>query len=285
MSLELLLLVHVTFKRRTGLYYWSIMATTLGFVFQVVGFLLKYFENDWPRVLVNIIFTIGRVSNVTGFSVVLWSRLHLLITNDRYHVLQILLGAIVVSAVAMHVPTIVFRFSMVSSPEHRTRFVHPLEIMERVQQTVFAFQETVISGLYIVHAARFLRSGFGSPRRKVAAARLLIFVQVVAILLDIGLTVFDYLSLYTLKCAIHPFVYAVKLKMEFIVLNQLVALVQDRGCRSGGGYLHNHNARECGGGHQYYYYGREEQPTRKIADCKSSSSLSGAADEGGVVSR
>ncbi|KAM7213322.1 hypothetical protein V8F06_011270 [Rhypophila decipiens] len=227
MSLELLLLVYVTFKRRRGLYYWSIIITTVGFVLQVVGFILKFFKNDWPRVLVNIIFTIGRVSNVTGFSIVLWSRLHLLV-NNQYYILQITLAAIIINSVAMHIPTIVFRFYMMS-PQHRSQFVRPLEIMEKVQQTVFAFQETVISGLYIFYAARFLKSGFGPKKRKVAALRLLIAVQVAAILMDAGLSVFDYLSLYTLKCAIHPFVYAVKLKLEFIVLNQLLAIVRDRG--------------------------------------------------------
>jgi len=227
MSLELIVLVYVTFKRRRGLYFWSIIITALGFVLQIAGFLLKFFENKWPRVLVNIIFTIGRVSNVTGFSIVLWSRLHLLVHN-RYYILQTILAIIIFNSIAMHMPTIIFRFYMMS-PQYRKQFVHPLEIMERVQQTVFALQETVISGLYIYYASRFLRSAFAPPRRKVVALRLLIAVQVATILMDGGLTIFDYISLYTLKCAVHPFVYAVKLKMEFIVLNQLLAIVKDRG--------------------------------------------------------
>jgi hypothetical protein len=44
--------------------------------------------------------------------------------------------------------------------------------------------------------------------------------------LDGGLTAFDYKNMFTLKCTIHPFVYALKLKLEFIVLNQLLALVR-----------------------------------------------------------
>ncbi|KAM7201354.1 hypothetical protein V8F33_003454 [Rhypophila sp. PSN 637] len=272
MSVELLLLVYITFKRRRGLYYWSIIITTVGFVLQVVGFILKFFKNDWPRVLVNIIFTIGRVSNVTGFSIVLWSRLHLLV-NNQYYILQITLAAIIINSVAMHIPTVIFRFYMMS-PQHRSQFVRPLEIMEKVQQTVFAFQETAISGLYIFYAARFLKSGFGPKKRKVAALRLLIAVQVAAILMDAGLSVFDYLSLYTLKCAIHPFVYAVKLKLEFIVLNQLLAIVKDRGTTTGSRF---------GGGHGY---GDEENigSHRDMAPYKSSASVPGEG-EGGFVTR
>lgn len=226
MSLELLVLVYVTFNRRRGLYFWSIIITALGFILQIAGYLLKFYENNWPRVLVNIIFTVGRVSNVTGFSIVLWSRLHLLISN-RYYMLQIILGIIIFDSIVMHIPTIIFRFYMMS-PQYRKQFVHPLEMMERVQQTVFALQETAISSLYIYYASSFLRSSFAPPRRKVIALRLLIAVQVATILMDVGLTTFDYLSLYTLKCALHPFVYAVKLKMEFVVLNQLVAVVKNR---------------------------------------------------------
>ena len=33
--------------------------------------------------------------------------------------------------------------------------------------------------------------------------------------------------MFTLKCTIHPFVYALKLKLEFIVLNQLLTLVRN----------------------------------------------------------
>lgn len=40
------------------------------------------------------------------------------------------------------------------------------------------------------------------------------------------LTVFDYTDRFTLKCTIHPFIYSIKLKLEFIVLNQLQTLVK-----------------------------------------------------------
>lgn len=57
--------------------------------------------------------------------------------------------------------------------------------------------------------------------------RLLVLVQVCVIAFDGGLTAFDYKNMFTLKCTIHPFVYALKLKLEFIVLNQLLTLVRN----------------------------------------------------------
>jgi hypothetical protein len=220
MSLELLVLVYVTFKKRTGLYFWSIIITTIGILLQTTGYLLKVFENTCPPIFVTIICKVGWVSNVTGFSVVLWSRLHLVVHDPR--ILRFVLIMIIVNAVVLHVPIVVFEFGLMSV--HRDLFLYPMEVMERIQQTIFTCQETVISGLYIYYTARFLDVGIAKRTRKVVA--LLIAVQVLVVSLDAGLTAFDYMNMFTLKCTLHPFVYSVKLKLEFIVLNQLLTIAK-----------------------------------------------------------
>lgn len=136
---------------------------------------------------------------------------------------------IIFNAICLHTPIVVFEFCLLS-PSQRERFLFPMEVMERIQQTVFTVQEVVISGLYIYHTARFLNDGFAERTRRVVA--LLIAVQVIAISFDAGLTTFDYLNMFTLKCTLHPFVYSVKLKLEFIVLNQLLGIVK-KGLMSG----------------------------------------------------
>ncbi|KAK0702353.1 hypothetical protein B0H67DRAFT_650389 [Lasiosphaeris hirsuta] len=219
-SIELLVLVYVTFRRRTGLYFWSIIITTIGIILQTMGYLLKIFENACPVVFVTIICKVGWVSNVTGFSVVLWSRLHLVVRDPR--ILRVILIMIIANAVVLHSPIVVFEFGLMS--EHRDKFIYPMEVMERIQQTIFTSQETVISGLYIYHTARFLSVGFTSRTRKVVA--LLIAVQIIAISFDAALTAFDFMNMFTLKCTLHPFVYSVKLKLEFVVLNQLLSIVK-----------------------------------------------------------
>jgi len=55
---------------------------------------------------------------------------------------------------------------------------------------------------------------------------LLICAQIIAILFDAALITVAWENMFTLKVAIHPFIYAVKLKMEFLVLNQLLALIK-----------------------------------------------------------
>jgi len=221
MSLELLVLVYVTFKRRKGIYFWSIIITNIGIILQTTGYILKEFENTCPVVLVTIICKVGWVANVTGFSVVLWSRLHLVVYNPR--ILRLVLLMIVINAICLHTPIVIFEFGLIS--RIRDQVLHPMEVMERVQQTIFTCQETIISCLYIYHTAKFLDVGIASHTRKVVA--LLMAVQILVISLDAGLTTFDYTNMFTLKCTVHPFVYSVKLKLEFIVLNQLLNIVKN----------------------------------------------------------
>lgn len=224
--LELLVLVYGTFKRRTGLYFWSIITTSAGLILQTTGYLLKAFENSANPYFVTVLCKVGWISNVTGFSVVLWSRLHLVVSDPR--ILRGVLIMIIVNGLVLHTPIVVFEFGLMS--RHRERFLQPMEIMERIQQAVFTLQEVIIGGLYIFHTVRFLDAGFATRTRKVVA--LLISVQVLAISLDAGLTTFDFMNMFTLKCTLHPFVYSVKLKLEFIVLNQLLSIVK-RGLTQG----------------------------------------------------
>jgi hypothetical protein len=221
MTLELLVLVYVTFKRHSGVYFWSIIITTLGIIVQTTGYILKEFAQSSPPILTTIISKIGWVCNVTGFSIVLWSRLHLVVNDQR--MLRAVLIMILVNGVLMHTPIVVLEFGLIS--RYHAAYTRPFQIIERVQQTVFTLQESIISITYIVHTYRFLNSGYPTHTRKVV--RLLVLVQAGVIALDGGLTAFDYKDMFTLKCTVHPFVYALKLKLEFIVLNQLLALVRN----------------------------------------------------------
>ncbi|KAK4173620.1 hypothetical protein QBC36DRAFT_348590 [Triangularia setosa] len=233
LSLELFLLTLLTFRSRKALYFYSLLISTAGLILQSTGYILKAFENPCPAVFVTVLCKVGWVSNVTGFSLVLWSRLHL-ITQNR-SLLRLTLVMIILDAVILHTPIIVFEFGLLSPAGQREKWLLPMEIMERIQQTVFTLQETFLSGLYIFFTFQFLRLGTeigdgmdkgGGDKVVKRVVGLLIGVQVLAIGLDAGLTAFDFLNMFTLKCTLHPFVYAVKLRLEFVVLNELVGIVK-----------------------------------------------------------
>lgn len=100
----------------------------------------------------------------------------------------------------------------------------PMIIMEKIQVVGFSIQETIISLLYIYHASGFLKDVY--TRQTYRVMQLLIFAQFMAILLDVCLITVDCNNMFTLKVIVHPFAYAIKLKMEFVVLNQLLALIK-----------------------------------------------------------
>jgi hypothetical protein len=219
MTVELTLQVFFTFKRHKSLYFWSILVCTWGVSLHVVGLILKLFnEGNW--ILSSILFKIGWVGNVTGFSFVLYSRLNLVVRNRK--ILRAVLVMIITDAFLLHTPIIIFDFG-ISSP-HPDIWFMPMYIMEKIQVTWFSVQETIISLLYIYHTRDFLKDTYTHQTHRVM--QLLMTAQVLAILFDVALVTVDWNNMFTLKVTIHPFVYAVKLKMEFIVLNQLLALIK-----------------------------------------------------------
>lgn len=125
-------------------------------------------------------------------------------------------------AVLLHTPIIIFDFG-ISSP-HPHIWYEPMIIMEKIQVIGFSIQETIISVLYIYHASGFLKDVYTSQTHRVM--HLLIFAQLMAVLFDICLITVDCNNMFTLKVILHPFAYAIKLKMEFVVLNQLLALIK-----------------------------------------------------------
>lgn len=120
-----------------------------------------------------------------------------MVVNDS-RILKYVLIMIIVNGVLCHTPIVVFEFGLKSV--HHASYYRPMQIMERIQQTIFTLQECVISGLYIYHTKRFLNLGYPMHTRKVIA--LLLTVQVLVIALDACLTGFDYSDMFTLKCTV-----------------------------------------------------------------------------------
>lgn len=100
--------------------------------------------------------------------------------------------------------------------------------MERLTIMVIFTQETMISFIYIWSAYQYLKARFGleNPRAMTRTMVLLFCVQIVVLFLDIAIIVIDFLSYNTLKLFMNSWVYAFKLELEFIVLNQLVDMSQ-----------------------------------------------------------
>ncbi|KAH7274868.1 hypothetical protein B0J15DRAFT_473757 [Fusarium solani] len=219
---ELTFIIFGTFKRHSGLYFWSFLCATWGIPFYCGGFLVKYFAPASVGFLAAALIAIGWVAMVTGQSLVLWSRLHLVLRN-RFR-LKLVLYMIIVDAIVCHgaiIPMIFGSFS--SSPE---MWVKPYSVMEKIQVTIFFIQEIIISSFYIYETIKLMRleRTMGNKRGSRRLMNHLIFVNLLIILLDITILGLEYADQYEYQTSYKAFVYSTKLKLEFTILNRLVEM-------------------------------------------------------------
>lgn len=253
--LELTFILFLTFKRRKGLYFWSFLASTWGIAIYAIGFILKDFDlaNSISYFYVTLI-VVGWCMMVTGQSLVLYSRLHLIMRNRL--ILRSILGMIIVNAIILHIPTMVLCYGA-NSPLY-PRFTIPYAVYEKVQLSIFFVQECIISGLYVYETCKLLRSeGTVSEIHGEAGQKLLlhlVYMSVIVVGLDISILILEYAGEYASQTAIKGFIYSVKLKLEFNILNRLVEFVQ----RSGNP---NSGVVEADGSHHSWIIQHEEQRT------------------------
>lgn len=222
--LELNVYIFATFKRRRGLYFWSFNVATWGVAFNSVGYLLKHLEVTTEGNLYATLILIGWCTMITGQSVVLYSRLHIVMHNTKR--LRAVLVMIVVNALWLHVPVIVLVYGANSNnPEP---FARPYSIYEKIQLSVFVAQELIISSLYVFETANLLKleNTIGNKRTRNVLHHL-ILVNVVVMLLDFSILGLEFADLYEIQTAWKPLVYSVKLKLEFSILNRLVDLARN----------------------------------------------------------
>ncbi|KAL6697226.1 hypothetical protein J3F84DRAFT_368355 [Trichoderma pleuroticola] len=220
--LELLCIIWGTFKRYAGLYFWSFLMATVGIALSCIGFCIKYFGPASLGYLSCTLSLMGWVFMVTGQSLVLWSRLHLVLRNQKR--LKIILYIIIFNGIVCHgmvIPLVYGSFS--SNPEI---FETPYKITERIEIIVFFLQEIMLSSLYIYETLKLLRLGgsFGNRQSSRRLLKNLILVNVLVMVLDVTIVVLEFAGLYDFQISYKPFAYSVKLKLEFTVLNRLVEL-------------------------------------------------------------
>ncbi|OAP55137.1 hypothetical protein AYL99_10837 [Fonsecaea erecta] len=226
-AIELQVLIFGTFKKFKGLYFWSLLVSSIGIVPYSIGFLFKYFSiltsQKWFSLL---LLSIGWYPMITGQAVVLYSRLHLLLTGDRRDkILRWTKWMIIVDAIVLHIPTTVLTIGSNIDP-HTQAFVDGYNVMEKVQMCGFFLQEVILSSIYIIEAIRILRSSVQTNTKRLMYQ--LLAINVLIITLDLGLLGLECASLYILETITKPAFYSIKLKLEFAILGKLVDFVEGR---------------------------------------------------------
>ena len=221
--IELNVQVFLTFKRHRGLYFWSLLISSYGCILHALGFLIKFFlipkkGGQAITYLAVSIITVGWYAMVTGQAVVLYSRLHLVVREQR--ILRAILVMIIFDAICFHIPTTILTYGSNSEQSHK--YEHAFNVVERLQMTVFCVQEFIISGVYVWSTVRLLRPVYHGRTRKVMMQ--LVWINLIIIGMDAVLLVMEYGKYYEIEATLKAMVYSIKLKLEFAVLNQLMTL-------------------------------------------------------------
>lgn len=221
------------FKKRQGLYFWSLQSGCVGILMTGVGIILKEWVSSetariWP--LNAFLLTVGWAIYCTAQSLVLYSRLHLVIQNDR--ILRYVFLMILFTILAFVIPTMVAVWPALntSDSEMSSTWSPRLAIIDRYTQIGYTVTESIISGLYIGSLSRLLKMKRNVRRQRVMLD--LLYVNVTVIAFDILEVTLVYTNQIGLSHPVQIFSYIMKLRLEFFVLNQLMAIAA-RGLRRG----------------------------------------------------
>ncbi|KAL5000009.1 hypothetical protein BDV10DRAFT_183878 [Aspergillus recurvatus] len=228
-SIELIVLCLASFKRYRGLYFWSLVVSTCSLIINCLGFVMLFFTSITPYVSVTFVL-IGWYCMVTGHSVVLWSRLHLVLHSPG--ILRAILYLIIANGILVQIPITVLLYGAVG-PHSQTRvvFVRGYSVMERIQLVIFCLQECLLSAIYIWETAKLLRLRPQRAHRVILTQ--LLAINVVILILDIIVVVFQYAGLFALQVVFKPVAYSIKLRLEFAILGRLVEVASGESTGSG----------------------------------------------------
>ena len=217
--------IYRVFKKKRGLYYWSLTIGTWACALSTIGNVLKnltpqYGPKIWPfwTLLING----GWSLYATAECIVLYSRLHLV--NRSHKVQRKILWFIIIGSFVLILPNWVFIFPAydVNSTKVSSIWSPRQAIVDRTSQLGFTIIESTISAIYIWSLAKLLR--VKSTVRQRVVMRDLIRVNVIVIAFDLVITILIFLNQTNLSYSIQDFTYALKFKLEFVVLNQLMAV-------------------------------------------------------------
>lgn len=107
-AVELVVMVLMTFTRYHGVYFYSLIISSLAIIPYTIGFFLDLMDittGDTRWVAITLI-TMGWWPMVTGQAVVLWSRLHLIVVGGKgERIVRWTKWMIIMDVVLFHLPT------------------------------------------------------------------------------------------------------------------------------------------------------------------------------------
>ncbi|RMY81891.1 hypothetical protein D0862_12198 [Hortaea werneckii] len=223
-AVMLMLLIFTTFRKFHGLYFWALVTASSAIIPYQIGFMIEYFQLT-SQLAGLIITTWGWPAMVTGQSLVLYSRLGIVLGKGQAHVLKAVKWMVIVDGVVFHVNTTVVVFGAYYVPPGH-HWMDAYRYIEKIQMTGFTLQEFIISGLYVWRTLEILKTTNYSRRRTRRTMWQLCMINSMIIVADIGLLVVEYQDRHVVEQALKGAVYGMKLKLEFAILSKLVGMTK-----------------------------------------------------------
>ncbi|KAF4229245.1 hypothetical protein CNMCM8980_006356 [Aspergillus fumigatiaffinis] len=221
-AVELTILILVTFRRYQSLYFWSLMlSATVGLIASGVGNLLHFFDIG-PLSLALALSNLGFYFLVPAQSVVLYSRLHLVLFNQR--LLRFILRAVIFNGIvfAVLVTVMCFGSAFLQTGPWNAGYT----VVERLQVTWFCVQEFSISVLYIHETVKLLQLRPANNSRRKNIMYQLLAINILIIIMDTVVVAVEFVGLYYMQVLLKDAIYSIKLKLEFAVLGKLTRIVE-----------------------------------------------------------
>ncbi|KAF6217810.1 hypothetical protein HO133_006637 [Letharia lupina] len=211
------------FRKRTGYYYWSMKLGTLACAVDALGVILKYLVPNSAHIwgLYTFLLLSGWSIYAPAQLLVLYSRLHLV--NESYRLQRWVLIMITSTIFLIIIPTWIVVWPAYDPDPKISSLWSPRDaIVERYNQIGYTLVELVLSGIYVWSLLGLLNLKSSVRQRRVMLD--LVYVNIIIVLFDILVVILLYLNQVGISHPIQTFSYALKLKLEFVVLNQLMAV-------------------------------------------------------------
>jgi hypothetical protein len=199
------------------------LISTWGTIIYAIGTILNDFTLH--GVTSSALENIGWVLYTTGFAFVLYSRLYLLQPSPR--VMKAFKVLIIIDAILFHTPTVVITTLYNQYPKSR---IIQIGFIIAKFEIAFTIQEAMLTTLYIYLFIRFTKDHEDDTRTKYTLW-LLLATELFVLVTDIILNVLLYMQIYLARQMIQAFAAALKLRIEFVVLNSLVKYSQNKASR------------------------------------------------------
>jgi hypothetical protein len=226
-AIELLSLILTTFRRYSGLYFYSLLIASIGIIPYVWGYLIGYFRLC-DQIAGLVVSTVGWPAMVTGQSFVLFSRLGILLIPEYPRIHRSVKWMIMIDGAVFHISTTVAFFGAYEYRQN-DHFVLAYRYIEKIQMTGFTVQEFILSGIYIWRTLDIMKTttmaALSRKNRRKRVMIELLSINVWIIIMDVALLAVEYQNRHVIEQCLKGVVYSIKLKLEFAILNKLVAMV------------------------------------------------------------